>query len=46
MVLFRVYRYNPERDTDAHYDEREIDPKPGQTVLDVLRDIRFQADPT
>ncbi len=46
MVQFRVYRFDPERDGEPWYDEREVEPKPGQTVLDVLREIRFGTDPT
>ena len=46
MVLFRIYRYDPAREAEARYDEHEIEPKLGQTVLDVLRDLRFGPDPT
>ena len=46
MATIKVYRYDPEEGTKAHYDAWDLDVKPGQTVLDLLHEIHYYRDPT
>lgn len=45
-VTFRVYRFNPEADKEAHYDTFNIEAEPNERILDCLNRIRWQQDST
>ncbi len=45
MAKIKVYRFDPETDKEARYDEFEVDAAPGKTVLDLLHDIHYYQDP-
>ena len=45
-VTFRIYRFNPETDKHPRYQEFQVEPKPGWTVLDALRHIKDTQDGT
>jgi len=42
----RVFRYNPNVDTEPHYDKFTVPYKPGMTILDALHHIYENLDPT
>ena len=43
---FIVYRYNPETDTEASYQEYMVEAEPTDKILDCLNKIRWEQDPT
>jgi succinate dehydrogenase / fumarate reductase iron-sulfur subunit len=45
-VTFRIYRFNPEKDSHPHYQEYSVDLPAGSTVLDALRHIKDTQDGT
>jgi succinate dehydrogenase / fumarate reductase iron-sulfur subunit len=45
-VTFKVYRFNPETDTEPRYDTFTIDAEPKERILDCLNRIRWQLDTT
>jgi len=46
MVTFRVFRFNPEKDKKPHYDDFSIEDPTGMTVLDGLKLIKTDMDPS
>jgi succinate dehydrogenase / fumarate reductase iron-sulfur subunit len=46
MITFRVYRFNPEIDTEPHYDTFKIETEPNERILDCLNRIRWTQDST
>ncbi len=44
-MRFRIYRYDPERDTEPRMQELEIEP-PGPMLLDALEALKEERDPT
>jgi succinate dehydrogenase / fumarate reductase iron-sulfur subunit len=44
QVTFKVFRLNPEKDTQPHYQAFELDMPKGATVLDGLREIKDHHD--
>ncbi|TLZ52569.1 MAG: succinate dehydrogenase/fumarate reductase iron-sulfur subunit [Methanobacteriota archaeon] len=46
VTKIKVYRFDPEVAKAAHYDEWDLDVKPGQTVLDLLHEVHYFHDPT
>jgi succinate dehydrogenase / fumarate reductase iron-sulfur subunit len=45
-IIFRVRRFNPERDERPRWQDFKIDVKPGMTVLDGLHEIKANHDST
>ena len=45
-VTLKVYRLNPETDTEPHYDTFNIEADPNERILDCLNKIRWQQDST
>ncbi len=45
-ITLKVYRFNPERDTDPHYDTFSIEAEPNDRILDCLNKIRWTQDST
>jgi succinate dehydrogenase / fumarate reductase, iron-sulfur subunit len=43
-VTFKVYRFNPEKDKEPHYDTFSIEAEPNERILDCLNKIRWQKD--
>ena len=46
VVIFKVFRWHPEKDKKPYYKEYELSLTPGMTVLDALLHIRDHIDPT
>ncbi|MFQ6107493.1 MAG: succinate dehydrogenase iron-sulfur subunit [Thermoplasmata archaeon] len=46
MVVLRVFRFNPEKDTRPHYDDFAIDSSRGMPLLDALKMIKVETDPS
>ena len=46
MAKIKVYRFDPEVDKAARYDEWDVDVPPGRTVLDLLQEVHYFHDPT
>jgi succinate dehydrogenase / fumarate reductase iron-sulfur subunit len=46
QVTFRVYRFNPQTDSEPHYDTYTIEAQPNERLLDCLNRIRWTQDPT
>ena len=44
--IFKILRYDPERDEMPHFQEFIHEPGPSDTVMEAMRDIRDQQDPT
>ena len=40
----KIYRFNPEKDTEPHYDVFNLDAEPNDRILDCLNKIRWQQD--
>lgn len=45
-VRFKIFRFDPEKDDDYHYDHYEIETLPGEVVLSALLDIQRKVDPS
>jgi len=45
-MTFRILRYDPLRDAGPHFQAFRHEPKPMDTVLEALKDIRDQQDPS
>mgnify|MGYP001826583712 FL=1 len=45
-VLFRIQRFDPEKDEKPHDQDFEIEVAPGATILKTLHRIRAEQDPT
>jgi succinate dehydrogenase / fumarate reductase, iron-sulfur subunit len=45
-ITLKVYRFNPEADTEAHYDTFNIEAQLNDRILDCLNKIRWQQDST
>lgn len=43
-VTFTVFRFNPEKDKEPHYEEYAIETRKGMTILDGLRKIKDEID--
>jgi len=43
-VALRVYRFNPEEDTEPHYDKFIVEAEPNERILDCLNKIRWTKD--
>ncbi len=41
---FRIYRFNPEKDSEPHYDSSTIEVKDSWTILDALNAIKWHHD--
>lgn len=46
MAKMKVYRFDPDRDRKARYEEFEVEVTPGKTVLNLLHDVHYGKDPT
>jgi succinate dehydrogenase / fumarate reductase iron-sulfur subunit len=46
QVTFRILRYNPEKDSEPHFQDFRIDAHPTMTVLDALHQIKWNLDGT
>jgi len=45
-VILKVYRFNPETDTEPHYDTFNIEAEPNDRILDCLNKVRWTLDST
>jgi succinate dehydrogenase / fumarate reductase iron-sulfur subunit len=45
-VTLKVYRFNPQIDTQSHYDTFNVEAQPNERILDLLNKIRWQQDST
>jgi len=45
-TTFKILRFEPLKDKEPHFQEYIHTPKPGDTMLEVLKDIRDQQDPS
>ncbi len=45
-VTFKIYRFNPETDTEPHYDTFTVEAQPSDRILDCLNKIRWTQDST
>jgi len=45
-TTFKILRFDPPKDKQPHFQEFIHTPKPGDTMLEVLKDIRDQQDPS
>ena len=45
-VTLKVYRFNPQTDTQHHYDTFNVKTEPNERILDCLNKIRWQQDST
>lgn len=43
-TTFRIFRYNPEKDATPHYQDYELELKPGETLLNSLNRIKWEQD--
>jgi succinate dehydrogenase / fumarate reductase iron-sulfur subunit len=43
-VTLKVYRFNPEKDTEPHYDTFQVEANPTERILDCLNRIRWTQD--
>src|SRR4030095_2032402 len=46
QVTFRILRYNPEKDTEPHFQDFTIEASENMTVLDCLHKIKWEIDGT
>lgn len=46
QVIFRILRYNPEKDKEPHYEIYRVEAYENMTVLDVLHQIKWDNDGT
>ncbi len=46
QVTFKILRYNPEKDSEPHFEEYTIEGAPTMTVLDCLHKIKWEQDGT
>jgi len=46
MAIFRIYRFDPQKDRRPRYVEFEVEVRPGLTILDVLQQIKHEIDPS
>lgn len=44
-LRFRVFRFDPERDTEPRYDDYTVEIEPNMRLLDCLNKIRWEQDP-
>ncbi|NOR15505.1 MAG: succinate dehydrogenase iron-sulfur subunit [Candidatus Aminicenantes bacterium] len=44
--IFKILRYDPEKDEKPHFQEFIHEPGPADTVMEAMKDIRDQQDPT
>jgi len=45
-IIFEIYRYNPEKDTEGYYKKYAVEVLTGTTISQVLRKIKDKADGT
>jgi len=45
-VTLKVYRFNPDADTQPHYDTFNVEAEPNDRILDCLNKVRWQQDST
>lgn len=45
-ITLRVYRFNPDKDKEPHYDSFNVETEPTDRVLDCLNKVRWQQDST
>ncbi|MDA1191482.1 MAG: succinate dehydrogenase iron-sulfur subunit [Candidatus Poribacteria bacterium] len=45
-VTFRIERFNPETDSEPHWEDYTFEPKPGSTLLDCMNHIKWYMDGT
>ncbi|SMC16223.1 succinate dehydrogenase subunit B [Desulfacinum hydrothermale DSM 13146] len=43
-LTFRIYRYDPERDSEAYYRTYRVEAEPGERILDCLNRIKWEQD--
>ena len=41
---FKIFRFDPEKDQDPHYQEYDVEAEPGERVLDCLNRIKWELD--
>ena len=46
QAIFRILRYNPEKDNEPHFQDYRIEANPTMTVLDALHQIKWNIDGT
>ncbi len=46
QISLRVFRFNPEKDQQSHYDTFQLDVDPSERILDVLEQVRGYFDGT
>ena len=44
--LFRIYRYDPQKDKEPYYMDYRLEVEPNERILDCLNRIRWEMDPT
>lgn len=45
-ITFKILRYDPAADAEPYFQEYVHEPRPGDSILDALKEIRDQQDPT
>jgi succinate dehydrogenase / fumarate reductase iron-sulfur subunit len=45
-ITFKILRFDPESDAEPYFQEFIHEPRPADSILDALKDIRDQQDPT
>jgi succinate dehydrogenase / fumarate reductase, iron-sulfur subunit len=45
-ITFKIFRFDPVSDAEPYFQEFIHEPKPADSILDTLKDIRDQQDPT
>src|ERR1700712_1768651 len=43
-VILKIRRYNPETDTEPHWERYEVPVEPGDRLLDALHHVKWQMD--
>jgi succinate dehydrogenase / fumarate reductase iron-sulfur subunit len=46
ILIFKIFRYDPGKDDEPHYQNYEIEAEPEERILDCLNMIRAKKDPT
>ena len=44
-LRFRVFRFDPDRDAEPHYDDYTVEAEPNIRLLDCFNKIRWEQDP-
>ncbi len=45
-VNLKIYRYNPEQDKKAHWENYKVECEPGDRLLDLMNHVKWYVDPT